>query len=759
MSKLTIGLVGNPNCGKTTLFNALTGSHQRVGNWSGVTVERKTGHYHYLDQRVDVVDLPGVYSLVSLDQGAMDEQIACDYILSNQAQLIVNIVDASHLERHLYLTTQLLEMQLPMIVVLNMMDMAEQQKIQIDIKALQRRLGCPVIPVQANKAKGLHALQIAIAQVAQQPCPRREVIQYPSALQTAVKKLSPSLKVDLHSRQAQSQAQFVALQCLEGDHNALSKLPPQAREQCVAVQAECAAMLNEDIDITLADLRYGFVHKVVQDCVIRRLLEQNKVTRWIDKIILNRVLGIPIFLAVMYTMFLFAINIGGAFQDFFDQTSNTIFVDGFAQLLTHWHTPSWLVAVLAHGVGKGINTTLTFIPIIGGMFLFLSALESSGYMARAAFVMDRCMRALGLPGKSFVPMIVGFGCNVPAVMATRTLDNRRDRILTVMMSPFMSCGARLAIFAVFTAAFFPVGGQNVVFALYLIGIGMAILTGWILRKTLLQGDPAPFILELPPYHLPTLRAISLQTWMRLKRFIFKAGKLIIPICMLIGVCNAISVHGGLTIGEADQHSILSILGRWLTPLFHPMGIHDENWPATVGLLTGTLAKEVVIATLNTLYSQVGHLTLLHTDFNFWVSLKAALLTIPHNLAALQQSLGNPLMGYAPEHAVSKGVYGIMYQRFLGQAAAFAYLIFVLLYTPCVSTMAVIAREISTRWAMLSVLWSLAIAYAAAVFFYQAATFSLHPVVSSESFAIIIVLFAVGLFSLRLLGRNSAKVRA
>lgn len=757
MNPLTIALVGNPNCGKSTLFNALTGSHQHVGNWPGVTVECKTGEYHYLDQSVSVVDLPGVYSLVSLDPGSLDEQIACDYILSNKANVIINIVDASCLERHLYLTAQLLEMQVPMIVVLNMMDMAEQQKLQIDIKALQRRLTCPVIPVQANKAKGIAAIHAAIQSVVDQPYLKRTVIEFPQAIQRSIERLTPVLQHEINTTTDHAQARFMALQCLEGDHNALRKWPAHLADELTSVRAELTVHLDEDIDITIADLRYGFVHSVAQNCVVRTQAHQHKLTRWLDKIVLNRILGIPIFLAVMYAMFLFAINFGGAFQNFFDGTSNTIFVDGLAQLLIQLHLPAWLIAIVAHGIGKGINTTVTFIPIIGAMFLFLSLLENSGYMARASFVMDRCMRALGLPGKSFVPMIVGFGCNVPAVMATRTLGNRRDRILTVMMSPFMSCGARLAIFAVFTAAFFPVGGQNVVFALYLLGIVMAILTGILLRKTLLQGESAPFILELPPYHLPTLQSIMLQTWMRLKRFIFKAGKMIIPICMLIGVCNAVTVHGRLSLAEADQHSILSAIGRWITPVFHPMGIDNNNWPATVGLLTGTLAKEVVIATLNTLYSQVGHLQILQGDFHFWASLKEAVLTIPRNLAALPHSLGDPVLASAPEHAVDRGVYGVMYQRFGGQAAAFAYLIFVLLYTPCVSTMAVIAREINTRWATLSVLWSLGIAYATAVVFYQFATFGLHPRSSLEAITMIIIIFILGITTLRLFARNNNKV--
>ena len=376
--------------------------------------------------------------------------------------------------------------------------------------------------------------------------------------------------------------------------------------------------------------------------------------------------------------------------------------------------------------GKGINTTITFIPVIGAMFLALAFLEDSGYMARAAFVIDRLMRALGLPGKSFVPMIVGFGCNVPAVMSARTLENKRDRILTVMMSPFMSCGARLAIYAVFTAAFFPVGGQNVVFSLYLIGIGMAMLTGLMFRKTILKGDPAPLVMELPPYHMPHAKALFMHAWQRLRGFVFRAGKLIIPICVLIGVLNSLNIDGAMNSGEGDAESLLAVVGQWLTPIFAPMGIHQDNWPATVGLLTGVLAKEVVVGTLNSLYSQLGHLASMPTDvFNFWGGLREAFMSIPANLSQIGSSLGNPVLAKAPVHTLSQDVYGLMYQRFDGRVGAIAYLLFVLLYFPCVSTIGAMMRELHRGWAVFSVLWTTGVAYGAAVCFYQLATCMRH----------------------------------
>ena len=744
MQRLTIGIVGNPNCGKTTIFNALTGSHQRVGNWSGVTVERKSGFFKWQNTTVDVVDLPGTYSLTAVsDNASIDERIACEYILSRQADVIVNILDASNLERHLYLTLQLIEMRVPVILAINMMDVARLRNIKIFLDKLEQELGCPVITLEAHKGKGIKELKNRI--IENITLSEKKVSYSPEIIQ-AINEIAQAI--------AAPNKEWIATRLLEDDVFVRRFVSENTLEKVKIAQQRLRAELSEDVDILLADARYCLIHEIVSFCVEKSTLRAQTWTAWIDRFVLNRFLGIPIFLAAMYCLFLFAMNIGGAFQDFFDISSNTIFVEGFAHVLIQINTPTWLIALLASGVGKGINTTITFIPVIGALFLFLAFLEDSGYMARAAFVVDRFMRALGLPGKSFVPMIVGFGCNVPAVMAARTLDNKRDRILTVMMSPFMSCGARLAIYTVFTAAFFPVGGQNVVFVLYLIGIGMAMLTGLLLRKTILRGEPAPLILELPPYHLPTLKTVLLHAWQRLKKFVFRAGKLIIPICILLGALNAFNIDGTLSTGDGDTHSLLSTVGRVVTPVFAPMGIHQDNWPATVGLVTGILAKEVVIGTLNTLYSQLGHFaTLPTTVFHFWNGLQSAILSIPTNFSHLGQAFSNPILAEAPVHTLSQDVYGLMYQRFDGQIGAIAYLLFVLLYFPCVSTTAAMVRELNRGWTVFSVCWTTGIAYGVAVGFYQLATFARHPLASliwiaSIAAVLISVIVFIRFYSLR-----------
>ncbi len=752
MTTITVGLVGNPNSGKTTIFNALTGARQKVGNWPGVTVERKSGFFKMAEKAIEVVDLPGTYSLVAVSENSsLDERIACDFILSRSADVIVNVLDANNLERSLYVTLQLLEMRVPVIVAVNMLDVARLRQTKILLDVLQKSLACPVIGLEANKKKNIHIL-------------KESIVQHKAMSNVTLPSLDPVIKkiVDEIADQMavkQDQREWIAERLLENDVFVRSLIPKEVLQKIPAYQEQIQTILGEDADILFADRRYRFIQHCIKQCVVKTGALKKTMTERIDNIVLNRVLGIPIFLSIMYAMFLFAINIGGAFQDFFDISSNAICVEGFAQVLAAMHMPNWLIALLTQGVGKGINTTITFIPVIGAMFLFLSFLEDSGYMVRAAFVIDRVMRALGLPGKSFVPMIVGFGCNVPSVMGARTLDNRRDRILTVLMSPFMSCGARLAIFAVFTAAFFPKGGQNVVFVLYITGIAIAMLTGLLLRKTVLKGDPAPLLMELPPYHVPNVKKLMLHVWQRLSGFVWRAGKLIVPICVLLGVLSGLDADGSMSIGDGDTQSLLAMAGRYVTPVFEPMGIFSDNWPATVGLLTGVLAKEVVIGTLNALYTQMGHFADLHAEgFSFWGNLQAAVTSIPANLSHLLGAFSNPVLAQAPVSSLSENVYGLMYQKFDGQIGAMAYLFFVLLYVPCVSTTAAVWRELNRAWALFSVFWSTAVAYGVAVGFYQLMTLFRHPMASMGWLVGIVMFFMLVMMMMRFVAAREITLR-
>nr|MDJ0892467.1 Fe(2+) transporter permease subunit FeoB [Gammaproteobacteria bacterium] len=637
----TLGVVGNPNCGKTTLFNALTGSKQRVGNWPGVTVERKTGRYGFQDHIFEVVDLPGTYSLDVTDQEiSLDEKIARDYVHSGDADLIVNIVDASNLERNLYLTAQLVEMRAPLVVALNMMDVAKDRGMQIDSDTLAARLGCPVVPVVASAGKGIDALKRILLQAAQTPPISHAKVPYDDALERAVEDLIPQLTDAAAARGADPR--WLAGRLLEGDDLATDiARAAVSREALDDLRRE----VGEDIDILLADARYGFANRLTSQAVKRKAEVSRQLSDRIDRVILNRALGIPVFLAIMYLMFMFTINIGGGFIDFFDMFTGALVVDGLAHVLDGAGSPEWLTVALANGIGGGIQVVATFVPVIVFLYLFLSVLEDSGYMARAAFVMDRFMRAIGLPGKSFVPLIVGFGCNVPAIMATRTLEHHRDRILTIVMAPFMSCGARLPVYALFAAAFFPIGGQNVVFGLYLIGIAVAVLTGFIMKNTLLRGETTPFVMELPPYHLPTMKGVLARTWDRTKTFIFRAGKVIVPMVLVLNFLNAIGTDGSFGNEDSDS-SVLSEVGRTIAPAFSPMGLDEDNWPAAVGIFTGVLAKEAVVGTLDAMYTALAAAEAGETGeeaaFSLGAAIAEAFATIPANLSDALGTWSDPL---------------------------------------------------------------------------------------------------------------------
>jgi ferrous iron transport protein B len=756
----TVGVVGNPNCGKTTLFNALTGAKQHVGNWPGVTVEKKSGQYTFASKTIELVDLPGTYSLEAADDSvSLDEKVARDYVASRQADLIINIVDASNLERNLYLTSQLVEMRVPMILALNMMDAVKKRGIKIDVEALSGQLGCPVIPISASTKHGMQALKTAVNSAAiSKPVPAL-AIPYCAELEHAVDALSPALQAI--ASQYPCDNRWLTLRLLEGDTLARHIAGDAVSAQVAQLQQQVEMQTQDEIDILAADARYGFVNELTKTCICKLNEVSRHSTEMIDRFVLNRFLGIPVFLLVMYAMFMFTINIGSAFIDFFDQAVGAVLVDGLGRVLAGWSAPEWLNMLISHGIGSGIQVVATFIPIIGFLFLFLSALEDSGYMARAAFVMDRFMRMMGLPGKSFVPMIVGFGCNVPAIMATRTLENRRDRILTNLMNPFMSCGARLPVYALFAAAFFPVGGQNLVFGLYILGIAVAVLTGLIMRHTLFKGETTPFIMELPAYHLPTFNGVMLRTWDRLQAFIVNAGKVIVPMVLVLNILNGLGTDG--TFGkENSDKSVLSAIGRSLTPAFKPMGISNDNWPATVGIFTGVLAKEAVVGTLDALYSQIGggQTPATAPDVSVAQALRAALLTIPENLRAVADNLLDPLgldISVANrEQEVKTDTFAAMQRSFDGKAGAFAYLLFILLYAPCVTATAAIYRETNRGWTIFVVCWTSGIAYMTATIFYQITSYSQHPQYSLVWINGLLVVFALVLLGLWLTGKKADK---
>lgn len=474
--------VGNPNSGKTTLFNGLTGAKQQVGNWAGVTVEKKTGRYQHNGDDFSLTDLPGIYNLDSAnDANSLDEAIASRAILTTPADVIINVVDASSLERSLYMTLQLRELGRPMVVVLNKMDVLKRQQQVLDLKALEKALGCPVVALSANNMERIGEFKSKLHKMLIQGIVVSDFsLDYGHDFEAAVEQLKP-----LFIQNEKLNARAQSIRVLENDTLVIHTLSEEHKQQACAIRSQM--LESVDADIQVADVRYTFLHQLCQKVRRQEGRLSHSLTDKIDRILLHRAIGIPFFFLVMYVMFMFAINIGSAFIDFFDISFGAVLVDGGHYLLDN-HLPVWLVTIIANGIGGGIQTVATFIPVIACLYLFLAVLESSGYMARAAFVLDKVMQKVGLPGKAFVPLVLGFGCNVPAIMATRTLEQERERKLAAAMAPFMSCGARLPVYALFAAAFFPDNGQNVVFTLYILGIVAAVMTGLfcVTRFTLVQ---------------------------------------------------------------------------------------------------------------------------------------------------------------------------------------------------------------------------------------------------------------------------------
>ena len=667
----TIGLIGNPNCGKTTLFNGLTGSRQHIGNWPGVTVEKKEGFTQVEGkdgggEPIRVVDLPGIYSLTATSE---DEKVSLEYVLTHEADLYINVLDATTLERNLYLTLLLCELKLPMVLVVTMMDIVRQRNVRVDLARLSEHFGVPVVGMDATKSSD-------------------------------IRKLTGVL----------------------GEYLVAGRVP--------TVSLDYDQTLDE---IELAGARYAFIENMLKDVVVS-VPHKVYTSEKIDRVVLNRFLGIPLFLGMMYFVFWFTQAVGGAFIDFFDGIGDTVFVSGLGWLMSQVHAPGWLIAIVANGAGTAIQTVMTFLPPVGFMFLALSVLEDSGYMARAAFVMDRFMRWIGLPGKSFVPMLVGFGCSVPAIMATRTLESKRDRFLTVFMAPFMSCGAKLPIWVLFGAAFFPQNPGRLVFLIYVTGIVLGIVTGLVLKHTLFQGEPTHFIMELPPYHCPRPKQIFLHAWERLKIFIWRAGKFIVPMVLVLGVLNTVGTDGSVG-RDSSKESLLSVVGKVITPVFEPIGVEADNWPASVSIFTGLFAKESVVGTMKGLYGQQAARVNSEEevvnseeedDYSFWGGIRDAFATIPANLSCVFGRFADPLdwsgaseevEGVEHEAEISSAVDSLRRHFPKGFHQVFAFLLFVLLYVPCLAATGVVYREIGKLYGTIFVGYLTALGWSVATIYH------------------------------------------
>lgn len=667
-----VAIAGNPNCGKTSFFNGVTNGNHYVGNWPGVTVETVQSRINVSGIPMNLVDLPGTYSLCPDTE---DQKIAGRYLVKGDIELIINVVDASNLERNLYLTLQLLELGIPMVVFLNKMDVLKKEGLEIDVLTLSKRLGVPVIPLSSVSHLSIH-----------------------QAMGQLMKSLPilPTQQVDFPGRRDFKE------QISEG----------------VSVLELLA------VDHEIVDERYSWIGSVCEK-VTERKSKSCSLTDRIDRIVLNRYAGLPIFAFSMLLVFLFSVNVGGLFIDFFDIIGGAIFVDGVRSLLEIIHSPEWFILILSDGVGAGFQTVATFIPVIFFMFMTMAILEDSGFMARTAFTADSFMRYIGLPGNAFVPLLVGFGCTVPAIMATRTLASRRDRYMTIFMTPFMSCGARLPVYAVLSAALFGKFAGLIVFTIYLIGIFAAMFTGLLLKKTVFKNSGSWFVMELPAYHLPRFKNVMRQAGFRLKAFIKKAAVVMVIATAILGILNTVGMkEGKIAFQDLNiDETFLAITGKSVTPIFKPMGLEQDDWPASVALFTGLFAKEAIISTINAIYGQQ----------------EASIVNAEDPLVSSEQSEANTILNYFV--LLIKDAFGSISDSFMAlfrvdsfeeegagkylkerftPAMGYSYLLFVLLYFPCVAALAASIKEMGWIFSIAMALYSTILAWAVAVAFYQVA---------------------------------------
>jgi ferrous iron transport protein B len=591
--KYSIALAGNPNSGKTTLFNELTGSKQHVGNWPGVTVDKKEGIYKK-NKDITILDLPGTYSLSPY---SAEEIVARDYIVKERPHAVINIVDGTSIERNLYLTLQIIETRIPTVIALNMMDEVEAKGDVIDHEKLSKLLGIKVVPIVARTGKGLKELMDAVIDTATKNQKPAELDIYDDNLDAAIVKIEEFL-----SDKDSDERVWKAIKLLEGDEIVTDALPDQVRNQIEQVIKEAEKHADGDTEAKIADLRYQYITKLVKETVKKKHVGHVETkSDKLDKVLTNRFLAIPMFAIIMYGMFAITFGEGPLGLGVWLQTIVVDFWDGpltgtIEEFIISAGGAEWARSLVVDGILAGIGGVASFLPQILILFLLMSFLEDSGYMARVAFVMDRLFRKFGLSGKSFIPLLMGFGCSVPALMASRTLENEKDRRLTMMITPFMSCGAKLPIYLMFAATLFPNDSQTlIVYSIYLLGLVVAILSGIILSKTLFKGVESNFIMELPQYRVPTLKSVFIHAWDKVKGFAIKAGTIIFVSTVFIWLLSNFNFSGMVDMEE----SFLAYFGNAVKFIFMPLGF--GNWKAAVGTITGFIAKENIVATFGILF--------------------------------------------------------------------------------------------------------------------------------------------------------------
>ncbi len=657
-----IALAGNPNSGKTTVFNLLCGAREKIGNWPGTTVEKKQGYFNYQGEKIEVVDLPGTYSLSAY---SVDERIARDFLIKEKPDLVVCVIDASNLERNLYLVIQLLELGQPVLLDLNMMDMVEKNKMKIDIQKLSKILGIDIVETVASKGKGIENLKEKIIENSEKKERKDFKINYQN-LEKGIEEIISFLKNKEISLKIPHRA--FALRILERDFDLLNEVKksiPEIEEIRNRVEEEILKITGDNLETFIIESRYAFLKGMVKECISKEISLEERLTfsDKLDKVLTNRFLGIPLFLFFMYLLFQLVFTLGSPIADLIDGAFGKL-AESSKVFFENKNFPLWVGSLVSDGIISGVGSVLVFLPNIMLLFLGISILEDSGYLARAAFVMDRFMHALGLHGKSFIPMLLGFGCNIPGIMATRTLESRKDRILTILVNPLMSCSARLPVYILFASTFFPKHQGLIVFSLYVLGIILAIFVAKVFKNIFFKGEVAPLVMELPPYRMPSLRNVFLSMWTRSSLFIKKAGTVIFLAVVLVWVLS--SLPPGVEYG--GENSLIGRFGKILAPIFKPAGF--GFWQASVALLFGILAKEVVVGTFGTLYG-----------------------------------------------AEEEGLKMIL-PKYFTPLSAYSFLIMTLIYIPCIASIATIKRETNWKWTAIAVSYSLVLGWILSVVFYQ-----------------------------------------
>jgi ferrous iron transport protein B len=744
-------LAGNPNAGKSSIFNALTGSRQHVGNWPGKTVEKKEGRLKIDGQEIAVVDLPGTYSLSAF---SLEEIIARNFIVDEQPDAILCVVDEANLERNLYLVMQVMEMGVPIALALNMSDVAAARGIHVDVAELSRRMGgVPVMETVGNRAGGIPHIKSALLQIAAQSATKERPAGWAPLTLAA---LSPDLRPHVDALAGQIaqdphlqryRPDWLALKLLEEDSLAQAWIEhnPALAEAAQDAVTQIMDETGDDAETLIAEARYSAIAELVRGAVTRPAQDMVTSSDRLDLLMTHRIWGVPIFLGLMWFVFQLTANVSAPFVDFVDGVINGPVAGWISGLLALAGLGgSWVEAMVVDGIIAGVGGVLVFVPVLAMLYLAIAVLEDTGYMARAAFVMDRLMSRLGLHGKSFLPMLVGFGCTVPAIYATRTLENERDRKITAFLTTFMSCGARLPVYVIFGAALFGAAGGSLIFAMYLTGIGVAILTSLLFTKLIYRGKPVPpFVMELPPYRAPNLKTVFGSAWDRTKAFVRKAGTVILLVSMLVWLLLATPLRPGVG-SFTDVEPVDSVFGgvsQAVAPLFAPAGFGE--WQASGALVTGVLAKEVVVSTLAQVYyaqdlagAEAGEAGSFLADlggiglaFGEAVILagQELLNILPRTVNLFLAPFPNvglgelDLLGLGEEAESLTSLQAALAHHFT-PLSALAFCIFVLLYTPCMVAMAAMRQEFGSRWALLQGTYTLGVAWFAATLVFQIGRF-------------------------------------